>query len=73
MLSLSDIKFLDDLPEIEPSVSVGEMESLVYISGYSSRKDLNMNATYMYFEKYGSYTQQLDYGGLNISCDTVYQ
>ena len=43
LLSLSDIKFLDDLPEIKPSVSAGEMESLVYISGYISRKDLDMN------------------------------
>ena len=75
MLSSSDIGFLDDLPEIEPSVSAGDMESLVYISGYISRKDLdmNLNATYMYYEKYGSYTQQPDHGGLNIPCDTVCQ
>ena len=73
MLPLSDIEFRDDLPEIKPSVSAGEMESLVCISGYISRKDLYMNAMYLYFEKYWSYTQQLDHGGLNIPCDTVYQ
>ena len=74
-LTLPDIDFFDALPQKESSVSAEDMESLVYISGYIVRKDvdLDLNATYTYYEKHGSFTQKLIRGGLQIPHDMACQ
>ena len=53
--------------------------ALVYIAGYVTRKvgELTesklLDVTTFYFEKYGSYTDKLDRGGLNIPNDCACQ
>ncbi|XP_078483590.1 uncharacterized protein LOC144744006 [Ciona intestinalis] len=74
-LSPSDIELFDDLPAKESAVSFDEIQAIVYISGYIVRKDndLNLDDTYNYYEKYGSYTQCLNRSGLQLPNDMACQ
>ena len=72
-------EIFDNLPELEDSIPLETKMSLVYITGYVTRKDkeldedLLFNQTTFYHQKYGSYTDRLDRGGLNIPSDCACQ
>ena len=65
----------DNLVELENSVTDENKSVLVYIAGYVTRKDDELDEielldhTTDYYEKYGDYTKSLDRGGLNIPGD----
>jgi hypothetical protein len=66
---------VDNLEELEASISVETKSVLIYIAGYVTRKDPELDEvsqlgqTTFYFEKFGQYTNSLDRGGLNIPSD----
>ena len=67
-------ELLDNLPQEENKLVDDEKISLVYIAGYVTRKDLKVSEdTFFYYEKYGSYTQHLDRGGLKHANDLTCQ
>ena len=65
----------DNLEVLEASVSDETKMSLVYVSGYVSRNDVEVDEetlidhTFFYHQKYGSYLFSLDRGGLKIPTD----
>ena len=64
----------DKLPELENSIPIDAKMALVYVAGYVVRKsDNEIDDTYLYYEKYGSFTQDLDRGGLKTASDSVCQ
>lgn len=69
----------DSLPEMEDSIPVETKLSLVYIAGYVTRKDKELTEeqlleqTTFYHQKFGSITDSLDRGGLNIPSDCACQ
>ena len=65
---------LDNLPELESSLSVDTIMALVYIAGYVVRNDDDaVDDTHFYFEKYGSFTNEMNRGGLTIPGDSACQ
>ena len=66
---------VDNLPVLKTSVHADVKQSLVYIKGYITRKDNKPSGegTFLYFERYGSYTRALNRGGLSIPGDSVCQ
>ena len=58
----------DNLVQLENSLTISTKTALVYIAGYVTRKDEELpekdllDVTTFYFEKYGSYTDELDRG-----------
>ena len=67
---------VDNLPVLVTSVHADVMQSLVYIAGYITRKDNKSSGeedTFLYFERYGSYTRALNRGGLSIPGDSACQ
>ena len=72
------IDTLDSLADLEKSVHSSIKTSLVHIAGYLSRKDEMsehslMECTTFYYEKYGSFTKDIDRGGLNVPSDKCVQ
>lgn len=67
----SELNVFEKLPVLEKDlVSFDEMQAVVYIAGYISRKDEKCDDdTFLYYEKFGSYTQNLSRGKLNIPND----
>lgn len=69
----------DNLEELESSVSSETKSVLVYVAGYVTRKDKELDEmslleqTTFYYQKYGDYTNSLDRGGLNIPSDRACQ
>ena len=69
----------DNLPELENSLTLDTKNSLVYIAGYATRKDDELSedemlsVTTFYATKYGSFTDRLDRGQLNIPHDRACQ
>ena len=69
----------DNLVQLENSLTISTKTALVYIAGYVTRKDEELpekdllDVTTFYFEKYGSYTDELDRGQLNIPTDRACQ
>ena len=62
----------NDLRKLEDTLSYEVKSTLVYIAGYVTRKDeSNPCDTFSYFECYGTFTNSLDRGGLNIPGDSV--
>ena len=47
----------DSLEVLESSIPEDTKKALVYISGYVTRKDTNIDDTTFYYFKYGSYTR----------------
>ena len=62
---------MDNLPELESSLPVDTIMTLVYIAGYVVRND--DPHTYFYFEKYGSFTNEMNRGSLTIPGDSACQ
>ena len=76
VLDLRMCETMDCLPEMQPSVSVDSMMGLVYIAGYIIGKDENgddADDSHFYYNKYGSFTHNLNRGGLHLQGDTVSQ
>ena len=69
----------DNIVELESSLTIETKMALVYIAGYVTRKDKElseidmMEVTTFYYKKYGSYTDELDRGQLNIPTDCACQ
>ena len=75
-LDESMCEIMDCLPEMQPSVSLDSKMGLVYIAGYIVGKDENgddADDSHFYYDKYGSFTDNLNRGGLHLSGDTVCQ
>ena len=69
-MTASELEVLERLRELEKKVLFDEMQAVVYVAGYVSRKCETFNDdTFFYYEKFGSYTQYLDRGKLNIPND----
>ena len=70
---------VDNLEELEASLPVETKSVLIYIAGYVTRKDPELDEisqlgqTTCYFHKFGQYTDALDKGGLNIPSDRACQ
>ena len=47
--------------------------ALVYIAGYIVRKDTEIDDSHEYYEKYGSFTDNLNRGGLSLPGDSACQ
>ena len=63
-LSEEQCELVDNLSEEENKLADDEKIFLIYITGYITRKDLETpEDTFFYYEKYCSYTKQLDKGG----------
>ena len=72
-------EIFDSLPEMEGSIPQETKMSLVYIAGYITRNDKELSEnellglTTFYHKKFGSITDSLDRGGLNIPSDCACQ
>ena len=70
-------ELINNLPDLECSVKDEAKQSLVYIAGYVVRKDLACEEeeedTFNYFQKYGTFTSNLDRGGLQSANDFTCQ
>ena len=72
-------ELFDNLVQLENSLTISTKTALVYIAGYVTRKDEELpekdllEVTTFYFEKYGSYTDELDRGQFNIPTDSACQ
>ena len=65
---------LDNLPELEKSLTVDTIMTLVYIAGYIVRNDDDqLERSYFYYEQYGNFLKDLNRGGLCIPYDAVCQ
>ena len=66
----------DNLPQLEDTIPDDAKFSLVYIAGYVVRKQettVNPEDTRSYYERYGTYTDALNRGGLTIPGDSACQ
>ena len=73
-MTASELEVLERLPELEKKVLFDEMQAVVYVAGYVSRKCETFNDdTFFYYGKFGSYTQYLDRVKLNIPNDASCQ
>ena len=69
----------DALEQLEESLPDETKAVLVYIAGYITRKDPEVDEvsllglTSFYFQKFGGYTDSLDRGGLNVPSDRACQ
>ena len=70
-------EIFDNLPELEDEIPEHVKLSLVYIAGYTVRKQeplaVESEDTSFYYERYGSYTDALNRGGLSIPGDSACQ
>ena len=67
---------MDFLPKMQYSISEDSMMALVYIAGFLIAKDkeqINEDDSHFYYEKYGSFTADLNRGNLHIPGDSVCQ
>ena len=68
----------DNLVDLEDKILLETKMSLFHIAGYVTRHDDALgetellDSTMFYYEKYGSYTKDLDRGGLKIPTDSKY-
>ena len=76
-ISDTGLEVFESLSSLENNLAFDEVQALVYVSGYVTRKlesvDLPSDSTFFYYEKFGSFTQHLDRGGLNIPNDSSCQ
>ena len=69
----NSIEVFDNLPTLEISLPIDVKETLVYIAGYMVRKDESKDGTFIYFEKFRDFTEELSRGGLAKPNDTSRQ
>lgn len=64
-----------DLESLEEFVLKPNLMALLYIAGYVTRNDPaeEDSATYFYYEKYGSYLDEMTRGGLKVPTDSAVQ
>ena len=68
LLSEDMCAILDNLPELESGLSMDTIMTLVYIAGYVVRNDDPHT-----YGKYGSFTNEMNRGGLTIPGDSASQ
>ena len=74
LLSKEQCKVFDGLPKLEKTLHYDVKSTLVYITGYVTRKDeSNANDTFNYVEQLGRFSLGLDRSGLNIPSDSIYE
>ena len=62
------------MSELEACLSTDTKMGLLYVAGYVIRNDMeSQDDTFMYHEKYGDFTDNLNRGGLKIPGDSVCQ
>ena len=67
---------MDCLPDMQASISKDSMMGLVYIAGYVTAKDksdCDIEDSHFYYDKYGSFTEYLNRGGLHVPGDSICQ
>ena len=67
---------MDFLPEMQSNISEDSMLDLVYIASFLIAKDkeqINEDYSHFDYEKYGSFTADLNRGSVHIPGDSVYQ
>ena len=64
---------MDNLPTLEEKLSAETISALLYIAGYVIRRDEQHEDTYSFCEKYGTYLDELNRGGLTKPGDSVVQ
>ena len=67
---------MDCLPDMQASISKDSMMGLVYIAEYATAKDksdCDTEDSHFYYDKYGSFTEYLNRGGLHVPGDSVCQ
>jgi len=68
---------MDNLPDMQASLSEDTLMGLVYIGGYIIGKekddDCDADDSHFYYDKYGSFTNNLNRGGLHIPGDSICQ
>lgn len=74
-LTEGESEIVDNLAELEKSIHNDTLLSLVYIAGYVQKgdKDNDIYDTNNYYDKFGSYIDALNRGGLEVPNDTVVQ
>ena len=75
-MSVSNIETFESLPSLESNVAFDEVQALVYVAGYVTKKDdpeIDSFHTFFYYEKFGCYTQSMNRGGLNLPNDVACQ
>ena len=72
-------EIFDNLVKLEESLTLETKMSLLYIAGYVTRNNMEqseeelLGVTTFYHQKFGSYTDKIDRGQLNIPTDTAAQ
>ena len=75
MLDEEGAEIFDNLEKLEKSIPLATKMTLVYIAGYVTRKDPELNETDLlsqttfYHQKFRDYLDSLDRGSLNIPSD----
>ena len=64
---------MDKLPGFENLLSQETKMTLIYVEGYVVRNDGEIDDTFIYHEKYGSFINDLNRGGLTIPGDSACQ
>ena len=62
-----------DLAKLEETLDMDTKLALIYIAGYIIRKDMESEDSQEYYKKYGSFTDNLNRGGLSIPGDSACQ
>ena len=62
-----------NLTQLEETLDMNTKMALVYIAGYIVRNDNEIDDSHEYYEKYGSFTDNLNRGGLSIPGDSACQ
>ena len=69
-MSDTALDVFESLPSLKNNLAFDEAQVIVYVAGYVTRKlesvDSPKNSTFFFHEKFGSFTQHLGRGGLNI-------
>ena len=72
-LSYSEQEVFTNLLQLESNLDASTLMSLVYIAGYICRGTEIIDDTYIYYAKYGEFTNDLSRGGLKIPPDYICQ
>ena len=74
MLNEKASQVFKELPFLEATLNDDVKTNLVHIAGYITRKvDTAEDDSFLYYEKYGRYTHDLNRGGLKIPGDSTCQ
>jgi len=64
---------IDNMPNLEKTLSMDCIMALVYISGYIMRNDSITEDSHFYFEKYCKFLNEMNRGGLTVPGDSMCQ